>query len=217
MPEKRVVLKNCEIVNPRSIDSYLENEGFRALIKARKEMTPEKTIELVKGSGLRGRGGAGFPCGVKWESARKTEEDEKFLICNADEGEMGTFKDRYLMEHDPFGLIEGIAIASYAIGASYAYVYLRAEYHYLIDLLVNAIGQARERGFLNDLVIEIREGAGSYICGEESALMDSVEGKRGEARYKPPFPANIGLWRKPTIINNVETLMNIPQIVISTW
>lgn len=215
MPEKRIVLRNCEVIDPTDIETHLERDGFKALTKARNEMTPEAIVEEVKASSLRGRGGAGFPCGAKWELARKSEGDERFLICNADEGEMGTFKDRYIIQHDPFALIEGIAIASYAIGAKQAYIYLRAEYRYLLDVLKNAIHQAANSGFLKDLNIDIREGAGAYVCGEESALMNSIEGKRGEARYRPPFPPTRGLFGKPTIINNVETLMNIPQIILN--
>ena len=177
-------------------------------------MSPEEVIEEVKASGLRGRGGAGFSCGVKWELAKNRPGKQKYLICNADEGEVGTFKDRYLIQNDPFSLIEGMAIAGYAIGAKKAYIYLRAEYHYLLEILKNAITQAKEKGYLNGLKVEIREGAGSYICGEESALMNSIEGKRGEARYRPPFPPERGLFEKPTIINNVETLVNIPPIVL---
>ena len=215
MPEKRIVLKNCEVIDPESITTYLDRDGFRAWQKVLDEMTPEQVIEEIKASGLRGRGGAGFPCGLKWELAGKAQGDEKYVICNADEGEVGTFKDRYILENDPFTLIEGIAIAAYAIGAKQGYIYLRAEYHYLLDLLMNAIGQVRERGFLQHVDIDIREGAGAYICGEESALMDSIEGKRGEVRYRPPFPPSRGLWEKPTIINNVETLMNITQIILN--
>ena len=215
MPEKRVVLKHCEVIDPRDLSTYLDREGFKALEKAQKEMTPEKVIEEVKASGLKGRGGAGFLCGRKWEFTRKAQEHEKFLICNADEGEMGTFKDRYIMQHDPFTLMEGMAIAGYATGARKAYIYLRAEYRFLLDLLRNAIQQVREEGLLESLDIQIREGAGSYVCGEESALMNSIEGRRGEARYRPPYPPSKGLWQKPTIINNVETLMNIPQIILN--
>ena len=214
MPESRVLLKNCEVIDPRDIGSYLKKDGFKALAKARNEMTPKKVIEEVKASGLRGRGGAGFPCGAKWELAAQSKGDEKFLICNADEGEVGTFKDRYILEHDPFSLLEGMAIAAYAIGAKKAFIYLRGEYRFLLDLLVNAMEQAKEKGFLKTLDIEIRLGAGSYICGEESALMNSIEGRRGEARFRPPYPPTQGLWGKPTIINNVETLMNIPRIVL---
>jgi len=215
VPEKRIVLKNCEVIDPGSIATYLDRDGFRAWEKVRNEMTPEQVAEEVKASGLRGRGGAGFPCGLKWELAREAPGDEKYVICNADEGEVGTFKDRYILENDPFTLIEGIAIAAYAIGAKQGYIYLRAEYHHLLDSLVKAIGQAREKGFLEHLDIDIRQGAGAYVCGEESALMDSIEGKRGEVRYRPPFPPEKGLWAKPTIINNVETLMNIPQIILN--
>jgi NADH:ubiquinone oxidoreductase subunit F (NADH-binding) len=214
MPESRVLLRNCEVIDPRDIGSYVKKDGFKALAKARSEMTAKKVIEEVKASGLRGRGGAGFPCGGKWELAAKSKGDEKFLICNADEGEVGTFKDRYILEHDPFSLLEGIAIAAYAIGAKKAFIYMRGEYRFLLDLLVNAIGQAKEKGFLKGLDIQICLGAGSYICGEESALMNSIEGRRGEARFRPPYPPTQGLWGKPTIINNVETLMNIPRIVL---
>ncbi len=215
MPEKRIVLKNCEVVDPESITTYMDRDGFQAWQKVLDEMTPEQVIEEVKASGLRGRGGAGFPCGLKWGLAREAPGDEKYVICNADEGEVGTFKDRYILENDPFTLIEGIAIAAYAVGAKRGYIYLRAEYYHLLDSLMKAIGQAREKGFLEYLDIDIHEGAGAYVCGEESALMDSIEGRRGEVRYRPPFPPTKGLWGKPTIINNVETLMNIPQIILN--
>jgi NADH:ubiquinone oxidoreductase subunit F (NADH-binding) len=213
VPEKRVVLQNCGVIDPKDIATYLKRDGFEALKKALK-LPPEKVIEEIKTSALRGRGGAGFPCGLKWELAKKAPGDEKYVICNADEGEVGTFKDRYILENDPFSLIEGIAIAGYAIGAKKSYIYLRAEYHFLLDLLEKAIAQSKKMGFLKHLDIEIRQGAGAYVCGEESALMDSIEGKRGEVRYRPPFPPTSGLWGKPTIINNVETLMNIPRIVL---
>jgi NADH-quinone oxidoreductase subunit F len=218
MPEKRVVLENCERIDPGDILTHIERDGFQALKEAH-AMPPDEVVSEVQASGLMGRGGAGFPCGLKWKLAREAPGDEKFLICNADEGEVGTFKDRYILEHDPFSLIEAVAIASYAIGATRAYIYLRGEYHYLSDTLTTALGQAREKGFLEGLDIELREGAGSYICGEESALMDSIEGKRAEARYRPPFPPTKGLWGKPTIINNVETLMNIPPIILkgASW
>jgi len=209
------VLRNCGVIDPKHIATHLDRDGFKALKKALDEMTPEQIIEEIKISGLRGRGGAGFPCGLKWELARKAQGDEKYVICNADEGEVGTFKDRYILEKDPFTLIEAMAIAGYAIGAKRGYIYLRAEYHHLLDLLLNAISQARDSGFLQHFDIDIREGAGSYVCGEESALMDSIEGKRGEVRFRPPFPPSRGLWGKPTIINNVETLMNIPQIILN--
>ncbi|HEY92995.1 MAG TPA: NADP oxidoreductase [Dehalococcoidia bacterium] len=214
MPQKLIVLRNCGVINPKDITTYLDRDGFKAFKKAIDELTCEQVTEEIKASGLRGRGGAGFPCGLKWDLARKAQGDEKYVICNADEGEVGTFKDRYILERDPFTLIEAMAIAGYAIGAKKGYIYLRAEYHHL-DLLTDAIKQTREKGFLEHFDINIREGAGSYVCGEETALMDSIEGKRGEARYKPPFPPSRGLWEKPTIINNVETLMNIPQIILN--
>jgi len=217
--QKRIVLRNCKVINPKSITSYLKKDGFMALEKAKNEMMPEKIIDEVMASRLLGRGGAGFPCGLKWKLARENPASEKFLICNADEGEVGTFKDRYILEHDPFTLIEAIAIAGFAVGAKRAYIYLRAEYHYLFNLLLHAISQAKERGFLEHLEIDLREGAGAYMCGEESGLMNSIEGMRGEARYKPPFPPSKGLWGRPTVINNVETLMNIPPIILngSQW
>jgi NADH-quinone oxidoreductase subunit F len=219
VPEKRIVLKNCGVIDPGDIHTHLERGGFKGLAKALDDMTPDAVIEEVKRSGLRGRGGAGFPCGLKWELARKTQADEKFLICNADEGEMGTFKDRYMLQNDPFTLIEGIAIAAYAIGAQKAYVYLRGEYRPLIPVLKNGIDQAKRKGLLKGLSIEVREGAGAYVCGEESALMNSIEGGRGEARYRPPFPPVSGLFGQPTIINNVETLSNIPLIIFkgASW
>jgi len=214
MPQKQIVLQNCEAIDPRDITTFIKNGGFKGLQKAQNKMTPEEVIEEIKASGLRGRGGAGFPCGVKWELARNSDQDERFVICNADEGEPGTFKDRYILERNPFMLIEGLAIACYAVGAQKSSIYLRGEYHFLFDLLGNAIKQARNEGFLNMLDIEIHEGAGSYVCGEESALMNSIEGLRGEARYRPPFPPSKGLWGRPTIINNVETLMNVPIIIL---
>lgn len=213
MPVKQLLSRNCGRINPCDIAGFLKAKGFQGLERARGSMTPEQVIEEVKNSGLRGRGGAGFPCGAKWELARKSKGRNKYLICNADEGEVGTFKDRYLIENDPFSLIEGMAIAAYAIGAAKSYIYLRAEYRGLRGLLAGAISQSEQKGFLKGLDIEIREGAGAYICGEESALMNSIEGKRGEARYKPPFPPTSGLFGEPTIINNVETLANLPLIL----
>lgn len=212
MAETRIVLQYCEVIDPGDIATYMQRDGFQALNKARKQ-DPEKVIAEVKTSGLKGRGGAGFPCGTKWELARSAPGNEKYVICNADEGEVGTFKDRYIIQHDPFSLLEGIAIAAYAIGARKAYIYLRGEYHYLLDGLQGALNQAKTKGLLGDLTIEIQEGAGGYVCGEESALMNSLEGKRGEVRFRPPFPPTSGLFGKPTIINNVETLMNIPRII----
>ena len=214
MPEKQIVLKNCQMINPRDINPYPARHDFKALAKAQ-VMEPDEIINEVKASGLRGRGGAGFPCGLKWEAARNTPGDEKYLVGNADEGEVGTFKDRYIIENDPFTFIEGITIAAYAIGAKQSYIYLRSEYHRLRNLLENAISQAKDKGFLKHIKIDIRDGAGAYICGEETALMDSIEGKRGEPRYRPPFPTTKGLWGKPTVINNVETLMNIPNIILN--
>lgn len=188
MPQKRIVLRNCEVIDPKRITTYLERDGFKALKKALAGATQEQIIDEIKLSGLRGRGGAGFPCGLKWELARKAQGDEKYVICNADEGEIGTFKDRYILERDPFTLIEAMAIAGYTIGAKKGYIYLRAEYHCLLDLLKNAIAQAKERGFLDQFDIDIREGAGAYICGEESALMDSIEGKRGGSSVSTSLP-----------------------------
>ena len=212
MAEQRVVLQYCEVIDPGDIATYVQKDGFQALNNARK-MGPEAVIGQVKASGLKGRGGAGFPCGTKWELARSAPGNEKFVICNADEGEVGTFKDRYIIQHDPFSLLEGIGIAAFAIGAKKAYIYLRAEYRYLLDGLGRALDQATTKGLLGDLTIELRQGAGAYVCGEESALMNSIEGKRGEVRFRPPFPPTSGLFGKPTIINNVETLMNIPRII----
>lgn len=212
MVENRILLKNCGEIDPGDISSYEGAGGFKALGKAR-GMSPEAVIEEIKASGLRGRGGAGFPCGAKWELARRSAGDRKYLICNADEGEVGTFKDRYLLQYDPFSLLEGMAIAGYAIGTRDAYIYLRAEYHYLLAGLMKAISQCRDKGYLDDLDIKVQEGAGAYICGEESALMNSIEGKRGESRFRPPFPPEKGLFQMPTIINNVETLANVPHII----
>jgi len=216
--EKRIVLGNCGKIDPQDIESYLRAGGFGAYQKACK-MKPRAIVEEVKKSGLTGRGGAGFPCGLKWEMAHNIKAKEKYLICNADEGEVGQFKDKYLLSNDPFTLIEGMCIAALAIGAPQAFIYLRAEYHSIFDLLTQAIKQAREKGFLKQLDITVFEGAGAYVCGEESALMNSIEGQRGESRYKPPYPPQRGLWDHPTIINNVETLMNIPHIISngSAW
>lgn len=212
--ETRIVLKNCGKIDPGDISTYLAADGFKAWKRCEEELSPEEVIREIKSSQLLGRGGAGFNCGLKWELARKGEGKEKYLICNADEGEVGTFKDRYILTLDPFSFIEGMTIAGYAIGARRAYIYLRAEYHYLLDTLKQALQQVKDLGFLKHLDIQIFEGAGAYVCGEESALMDSIEGKRGEARYKPPFPPVKGLFDQPTIINNVETLSNIPQLIL---
>ena len=208
---ERIVLRYSDIIDPANIATFMERGGIQALSKARK-MGPEKVIAEIKASKLKGRGGAGFLTGTKWELARSSAGKEKYVICNADEGEAGTFKDRHIIQRDPFSLIEGIAIAASAIGATKAFIYLRGEYHYLLPGLTTAIAQATKKGLI-DLPIEIREGAGAYVCGEESALMNSIEGKRGEVRFRPPFPPTSGLFGKPTIINNVETLMNIPPII----
>jgi len=212
MPQKRVVLKNCEIIDPRDIDTFIQRDGFQALGKAVEEMSPEEVIDELKSSGLRGRGGAGFPTGLKLDLTRRSPAEKKFIICNADEGEVGTFKDRYILEHDPFSLIEGIAIAGYAMGATKGYVYLRQEYSWLLlDSLQNAIDQAK--GLVN-IEIEIQVGAGAYVCGEETALIESIEGKRGDVRYRPPFPPSEGLWKRPSAVHNVETLVNLPRIIL---
>ena len=213
MAEKRIVLSNCGEIDPENIETYLARSGFKAFERARHNMKPKDIVAEIKKSGLTGRGGAGFNCGLKWEIALNTRAKNKYLICNADEGEVGAFKDKYILHHDPFGLIEGMCIAGLAIGAQQAYIYLRIEYHFLYDHLCRAIAQVREKGYLRHMDIHVFEGAGSYICGEESALMNSIEGRRGEARYKPPYPPVYGLWGMPTIINNVETLMNVPHII----
>jgi NADH:ubiquinone oxidoreductase subunit F (NADH-binding) len=213
LPELRIVLTHDGQIDPARLESYRARGGFSALATVRREMSPEDVIQLLSDAGLRGRGGAGFPTGLKWRLARQAPGDEKFVICNADEGEVGTFKDRHIIQHDPFSLFEGIAIAGHAVGAAKGYIYLRAEYHYLLGAFQAALAQVVSGGLLGEFVIEIREGAGAYVCGEESALMDSIEGRRGEVRYRPPFPPDHGLWQQPTVIDNVETLMNVPRIV----
>ncbi len=219
--EKRIVLKNSGKIDPESIDEYLGVGGYEALEKALFKMKPMQIVDEVKKSGLRGRGGAGFPTGLKWSFTAPLESDQKYLIVNADEGEPGTFKDRLIMEGDPHHLLEGMIIASYAIGASKAYIYIRGEYSLSIERLERAIKQAKEYGLLGknilgsgfDLDIEIKIGAGAYVCGEETALIESMEGNRGIPRSKPPFPGTKGLWGKPTVVNNVETITNIPEII----
>jgi len=218
----RIVLRNAGLIDPESIDEYIAHDGYQALGKALTEMTPDQVIQEVKDSGLQGRGGAFFPTGIKWSFAAKEQADIKYIVCNADEGEPGTFKDRLILEGDPHSIIEGMAIAGYAVGASQGYVYIRGEYHMSIERMQKAIDAAREYGLLGENIlgssfhfdIEIREGAGAYICGEETALIESIEGKRGEPRDKPPFPPSVGLWGKPTIVNNVETLANISPIIL---
>ena len=218
----RVALRNCGVINPENIDEYIAMDGYAALGKVLTEMTPQEVIDVMKKSGLRGRGGAGFPTGMKWQFAAANEADQKYVVCNADEGDPGAFMDRSVLEGDPHAVLEAMAIAGYAIGASKGYIYVRAEYPIAVERLKIAIGQAREYGLLGEDIfgtgfnfdIDIRLGAGAFVCGEETALLTSIEGNRGEPRNKPPFPANKGLFQKPTIINNVETLANIPQIIL---
>ena len=222
--QKRVALRNCGVINPENIDEYIAMDGYQALGKALTEMTPEEVIKEILASGLRGRGGGGFPTGKKWELARNLvpDADQKYVACNADEGDPGAFMDRSVLEGDPHALIEAMAIAGYAIGANQGYVYVRAEYPIAVNRLNIAIEQAREYGLLGkdifgtgfDFDMEIRLGAGAFVCGEETALMTSIEGKRGEPRPRPPFPAAKGLFGKPTVLNNVETYANIPQIIL---
>ena len=218
--QKRVALRNCGHINPKDITEYIGRDGYEALGKALLEMTPEEVINVVSASGLRGRGGAGFPTGRKWSFAAKNP-GPKFMICNADEGDPGAFMDRSVLEGDPHAVIEAMAIAGYAIGASQGYVYCRAEYPLAVERLEFAINKAYEYGLLGKNIfgsefsfdLEVRLGAGAFVCGEETALMASIEGERGMPRNKPPFPANQGLWKRPTVINNVETLANVPQII----
>jgi NADH:ubiquinone oxidoreductase subunit F (NADH-binding)/(2Fe-2S) ferredoxin len=218
--QQRVALRNCGLINPEKIEEYIAAGGYQSLARVLTTMTPEQVIEEMKKSGLRGRGGAGFPTGKKWEFARHYENAEKFVICNADEGDPGAFMDRSIMEGDSHSVIEGMAIAAYAIGAQQGYVYIRAEYPLAVKRLEIALRQAREFGLLGknilqtgfDFNIDIRLGAGAFVCGEETALIHSVEGRRGEPTTKPPFPAQNGLWAKPSIVNNVETLANVPVV-----
>ncbi|UCE38678.1 MAG: NADH-quinone oxidoreductase subunit NuoF [Thermoplasmata archaeon] len=218
--QERIVLKNCGEIDPEDIQDYIHAGGFSALRKAL-NMSPEQVIDEVKNSGIRGRGGAGFPAGVKWGFAKKAAGDKKYLICNADEGDPGAFMDRSVLEGDPFSVIEGMLIAGYAIGASEGIVYVRAEYPLAITRILKAIEQCKEAGYLGENILDsgfsfdirIKEGAGAFVCGEETALLASIEGERGMPRPRPPFPANKGLWGCPTIINNVETLANIPHII----
>lgn len=217
----RVALRNCGVINPENIDEYIAFDGYKALEKVLTSMTPDEVIETIKASGLRGRGGAGFPTGVKWSFAAKAQGDQKYACCNADEGDPGAFMDRSILEGDPHSVIEAMTIAGYAIGATQGYVYIRAEYPIAVERLRIALDQAREYGLLGknifesgfDFDIDIRLGAGAFVCGEETALMTSIEGHRGEPRPRPPFPANKGLFGKPTILNNVETYANIPVII----
>ncbi len=219
-PQVRIALRNCGHIDPADIKQYIANDGYRGLVKAL-EMTPEEVIEEVKKSGLRGRGGAGFPTGQKWEFCRRSPGDEKYIICNADEGDPGAFMDRSLLEGDPHAVLEGMLIGAYAIGANHGYIYCRAEYPLAIERLERALSQMAECDLLGDnilgsgfsLQIQIKEGAGAFVCGEETALIASIEGKRGMPRPRPPFPAVSGLWGKPTNINNVETWANVSAIL----
>ncbi len=219
----RVALRNCGVINPESIDEYIGTGGYEALGKALTEMTPDEVIQTVLDSGLRGRGGAGFPTGLKWKLCAPNQADQKYVCCNADEGDPGAFMDRSVLEGDPHSVIEAMAIAGYAIGATQGYIYVRAEYPIAIQRLRIAIDQAREYGLLGENIfdtgfnfdLDLRLGAGAFVCGEETALMTSIEGKRGEPRPRPPFPAVKGLFGKPSILNNVETYANIPQIILN--
>ncbi|UCG60911.1 MAG: NADH-quinone oxidoreductase subunit NuoF [Candidatus Zixiibacteriota bacterium] len=221
--QQRIVLRNCGIIDPGSIDEYIDMGGYRAARRALTQMKPEEVIDEVVTSGLRGRGGGGFPTGTKWKFTRQAPGDKKYIICNADEGDPGAFMDRSILEGDPSAVLEGMIIAGYAIGADEAYIYCRAEYPKAIARLRQAIAQARKNGFLGNRVfgtefnfnIKIKEGAGAFVCGEETALIASIEGKRGMPRFRPPFPAQSGLWGKPTNINNVETYANVPWIILN--
>lgn len=219
--QTRIALKRCGIINPEEIDAYIKADGYTALKKAVLDMTPEDVIETIKVSGLAGRGGAGFPTWFKWNAARQSEGEEKYLICNADEGDPGAFMDRAVIESDPHNLIEGMLIGAYAIGAKHAVVYVRAEYPLAIKRLKRAISQASEKGIIGNNIFgsdfscdfTIKAGAGAFVCGEETALIESLEGHRGMPRLKPPFPAQSGFWRKPSNINNVETFANVSWII----
>lgn len=221
--QHRIVLKNCGLIDPENIDEYLAFDGYKALEKVLTSMSPDDVIKEVSDSGLRGRGGAGFPTGRKWQFAKNSTDEQKYVACNADEGDPGAFMDRSVLEGDPHAIIEAMAIAAYAIGANKGYVYVRAEYPIAVHRLQVAIDQARDYGLLGDNImekgfkfdLEIRLGAGAFVCGEETALMESVEGRRGEPRPRPPFPAVKGLFGKPTLLNNVETYANITQIILN--
>jgi len=219
--QQRIVLERAGVIDPDSIDDYIINEGYQALGKVLTDMQPKDVIDLIKSSGLQGRGGAGFPTGVKWGFVAGAVGEKKYVVCNADESEPGTFKDRLILEGDPHSLIEAMAIAAYAVGADEGYIYIRGEYALATTRLLKAIMQAKEFGFLGKNIfstnfnfeIHVHGGAGAYICGEETALIESIEGKRGEPRPRPPYPTTNGLWGMPTLVNNVETLANIPPII----
>ncbi len=221
--QHRIALRNCGVINPENIEEYIGTGGYAALGKVLTEMTPDDVIQTLLDSGLRGRGGAGFPTGLKWKLCKQNDADQKYVCCNADEGDPGAFMDRSVLEGDPHAVLEAMAIAGYAIGASQGYIYVRAEYPIAVERLKIAIKQAREMELLGknifgsgfDFDIDLRLGAGAFVCGEETALMTSIEGKRGEPRPRPPFPAQKGLFGKPSILNNVETYANIPQIILN--
>jgi len=225
--QKRVALRNCGVIDPERIEEYIAFDGYKALGTCLTEYTPQQVIDIIKESGLRGRGGGGFPTGLKWQFCANEKNDQKYVICNADEGDPGAFMDRSVLEGDPHAVLEAMAIAGYAIGANMGYIYVRAEYPIAVKRLEIAIDQAREAGLLGkdifgtgfEFDIDIRLGAGAFVCGEEMALIASIEGHRGEPTPKPPFPAQKGLFGKPTIINNVETFANVPQIILngSEW
>ena len=217
----RVALRNCGLINPEDIYEYIAMGGYEALGKSLGKMSRNDVVDEIKKSGLRGRGGGGFPTGIKWEITKKQESKEKFIICNADEGDPGAFMDRSILEGDPFNVIEAMTIGGYATGANVGIVYIRAEYPLAISRLSNAIDLARKHGLLGERIfgtdfsfdIKIKYGAGAFVCGEETALINSCEGRRGEPNYKPPYPAEQGFWGKPTCVNNVETFANIPVII----
>ena len=220
--QKRIALKNCGVINPEDIDEYIAFDGYLALEKVLNEMSQDDVIKIISESGLRGRGGAGFPTGKKWQFTKDVESDQKYVVCNADEGDPGAFMDRSILEGDPHSVLEAMTIAGFAIGANRGFIYVRAEYPIAVKRLKIAIEQARDYGILGNNIfrtdfsfdIEIRLGAGAFVCGEETALLESIEGKRGQPRVKPPFPAVSGLWKQPTLINNVETYANIAQIIL---
>ncbi len=220
--QKRIALKNCGMINPEDIEEYIAFDGYRALARVLLEMSQDEIINIITKSGLRGRGGAGFPTGKKWSLTKEAKGDEKYVVCNADEGDPGAFMDRSILEGDPQSILEAMEIAGYAIGAKKGFIYVRAEYPIAVQRLKIAIKQAKEYGLLGENIlgtkfsfdIEIRLGAGAFVCGEETALLESIEGKRGQPRVKPPYPAQCGLWGKPTLINNVETYANITQIIL---
>ena len=223
LKQTRIALRHCGVINPEKIEEYIADDGYKALEKVLTTMSAEEVIEEIKVSGLAGRGGAGFPTWFKWNAARQSQGDYKYLICNADEGDPGAFMDRAVIESDPHNLIEGMLIAAYAIGAKEAVVYVRAEYPLAIERLTNAIGEAEEKGYLGDNILgtsfsckmRIKAGAGAFVCGEETALIESLQGERGMPRLKPPFPAQSGYWYKPSNINNVETFANVSWIILN--